>query len=203
MTRTHIIWLSFIAAMTIVTGLLAIGDGDSPGGFPATRTGLLSSGLAPDVIFDIDAPIDSSRWDGIVVHHSASPAGDAKSLDRLHRGYGYDGLGYHFLIGNGNGLGDGTVHVGYRWNEQKAGAHTAGRDAARYNERMIGICLIGNGDQRPFTQDQIAELISLVQRLQKRFDIAADQVYLHRDLAPVSSPGRFFPAATLREQLVD
>ena len=54
-TRTHIIWLSFIAAMTIVTGLLAIGDGDSPGGFPATRTGLLSSGLAPDVIFDIEA----------------------------------------------------------------------------------------------------------------------------------------------------
>jgi hypothetical protein len=124
-------------------------------------------------------------------------------VHRQHLGYGYQGLGYHFLIGNGNGLGDGVVHVGYRWNLQLPGAHTTGPQMDWHNQRSIGVCLIGNGDRRPFTPRQIQNLTVLVEQLQRELDIPADRVSLHRDVAPgISSPGRFFPEGKLREALL-
>ncbi len=135
--RTKIVWSTFVAAMTLVVGLLALGDGDRPGGFLATNLSSIPLQSSPgdgggfDPVFQIEAPLDRDRWTGIVIHHLGAPAGDAESIHRQHVGFGYQGLGYHFLIGNGNGLGDGVVHVGYRWNQQLPGAHTVGPQSAR------------------------------------------------------------------------
>jgi len=41
-------------------------------------------------------------WRYIVIHHMASSRGSAGIIHRLHRKRGYDGLGYHFVIGNGS-----------------------------------------------------------------------------------------------------
>ena len=77
-------------------------------------------------------------------------------------------------------------------------------DFDRYlNEHTIGICLIGNGDRRPFTDRQMQALIALVRALQQELGLPADTVSLHRELAPeVSSPGRFFAEARLYQQLL-
>ena len=48
----------------------------------------------------------------------------------------------------------------------------------------------------------MSELALLVRRLQKELNIPADQVYLHSDVAGVSSPGRFFSAAEFEAQLI-
>lgn len=201
--RHHIVWLSFLVATTAVTALLALGDERVQWGFLATNTSLLDAPPDVDPIFRLHAPLDRQRWTGIVIHHSGEPAGDAQLIHRLHLGLGYHGLGHHFLIGNGNGLGDGVVHVGYRWNEQLPGAHTAGPRGDYHNQHSVGICLIGNGDRRPFTERQMTQLISLVRRLQRQLDIPAGAVSLHREVAAgVRSPGRFFPAAAFEEQLV-
>ena len=48
----------------------------------------------------------------------------------------------------------------------------------------------------------MSELASLVRHLQKELNISADHVYLHSDVAGVSSPGRFFGAAEFEAQLV-
>lgn len=205
--RTWVVWASFAAAMTAVAGVLALSDqGTSAQGFVATHLVTLGEQSAEDPVFRIDAPLDHQRWKGIVIHHLGAPGGDAESVHRRHLSYGYQGLGYHFLIGNGNGLGDGVVHVGYRWNEQLPGVHTVGVQADYYNEHFIGICLIGNGDRRPYTDRQMAHLVSLVQRLQRELDIPASAVYLHRDVAegvnpPETGPGRFFARAAFEEQL--
>ena len=66
------------------------------------------------------------RWDGVVIHHSALDFGDADTYDRQHRSRGWDSLGYHFVINNGNssnGHKDGEVEVGLRWKQQTKGAH--------------------------------------------------------------------------------
>jgi len=205
--RTSFVWLSFIGAMTVVTGVLLLGEnGIGGGGFLiATNVGPGAERSGEDPIFRIEAPRDPGQWEEIVIHHLGEPAGDAEYVHRLHVGYGYQGLGYHFLIGNGNGLGDGIVHVGYRWNEQLAGAHVA-RSAANsryHNQHAVGICLIGNGDRRPFTDKQMQSLSSLVRRLQQELAIPAGGVHLHRDLASgVTSPGRLFAAAPFEEQLL-
>jgi len=206
--RTTLVWLSFVAAMTVVTALLTVGDSDLSGGFlVATSVSALGQAqTTDDPIFQTLEPRDPGRWKGIVIHHLGAPAGDPHRIHRLHQSYGYQGLGYHFLIGNGSGLGDGIVHVGYRWNEQLPGAHVArvATDAGRHNADSIGICLIGNGDRRPFTERQMTSLLALVRSLQREYDIPASQVHLHSDLAPeITSPGRYFAAARFQTQMLD
>jgi len=208
--RTAIVWTVFIGAMTSVGGLLAIRDKaaiSGPGaGFLLTNIDAVGdkSPTASDSVFQLKAVLDRQRWTGIVIHHSGEPAGDADSLTRKHISYGYKGLGYHFLIGNGKRLGDGMVHVGYRWDEQLPGAHVLGPAGAAHNQHSIGICLIGNGDRHGFTDAQMTQLVSLVRRLQRQLHIPARQVYLHHDLASqTTSPGRLFPEAEFRQQLLD
>ncbi len=112
-------------------------------------------------------------------------------------------LGYHFVIGNGNQMGNGVIHVGERWIRQVAGWHAVGPNADFYNDHAIAICLVGNGERREFTDRQIGQLIGLVRRLQRELDIPASAIRLHRDVAGAltSSPGRHFPTAVLDQQL--
>ena len=191
----------------MVCGLLvAVQNGPAQTGFLLTSVDTVGQQNTSDPIFQIAQPLDRHRWTGIVVHHLGEPAGDADSINRQHVSLGYQGLGYHFLIGNGNGLGDGVVHVGYRWNQQQPGAHVPGKTnlAAHHNQHSIGICLVGNGDRRGFTDRQLAQLQTLIHRLQTELDIPSDNVLLHRDLVQqATSPGKFFPAAQFREQLLD
>jgi N-acetyl-anhydromuramyl-L-alanine amidase AmpD len=211
--------------MGAVTGLLALGDRSAFPGFQAVRTARLepipaargvsaptgargvsvtSTGAQRDPILRIDRPLDRSRWRSIVIHDSGEPAGDAESIRRLHLSHGYRMMGYHFLIGNGNGLGDGVVHVGERWIRQVPGWHAVGPDAQWHNNHSIAICLVGNGDRRPMTGRQITQLVSLISRLQRELDIPAGAVHLHRDIARglTTSPGAFFAADELEQGLL-
>jgi N-acetylmuramoyl-L-alanine amidase len=198
------VWGAFALAIAAVTGGLAMLKSTSPrAGFLLTSVDVLGRTPESDPVFQTRRPLDRQRWNSIVIHHSGSAAGDAQSITREHVASGLKGLGYHFVIGNGNGLGDGVVHVGYRWIDQLPGAHVSGPQQDEYNERSIAICLVGNGDKRPFTDRQLAQLVSLIQRLQGQLQIPARNVYLHRDLSRVtSSPGRFFPTAWLQDQLL-
>ena len=190
--------------MTLVTGLLAVGDQRAGPGFAAASTSLFAGPDLQDSIFRIEYPLDRARWKALIIHHSGEPAGDAESIRRLHVSRGANRMGYHFLIGNGNGLSDGVVHVGERWIRQLNGWHAVGPNADFYNQHAIAICLIGNGDRRRFSDRQISQLISLVRQLQRELDIPPSAVRLHRDVAPglTRSPGRYFPTASLEQQVL-
>lgn len=209
--RTRVVWGAFAAAMTLACGVLVLGDAEGP-------RPVLLAGVTPEPRSDLgvlprDAKADMDRWDSIVIHHSGTPAGDAASIARMHDEQGIAGLGYHFVIGNGQGMADGWIEIGPRWNRQLPGAHVAARPvqgdvqraglstADHLNRHAIGICLVGNGDRRPFTDHQIAELAALVRKLQQQFRIPADRVFLHSDVAPVSSPGSHFPLAAFESQI--
>jgi len=92
--------------MTFVAGLLALGDTGFGGSqFMAASVSAIGDDRehgAHEATDPAEAPLDTERWRGIVVHHLGMPAGDAEYVHRLHLGYGYQGLGYHFLIGNGD-----------------------------------------------------------------------------------------------------
>ena len=203
--RTQIVWGAFVTATTVVMALLGLGGVDVASGFPLTSIhGIGQAPLGEGGGCYTNLPIPPDRWTGIVIHHLAEPAGTAESVHRRHVQWGYEGLGYHFLIGNGNGLGDGVVHVGYRWSEQRPGAHVAGSVGSHHNQRFIGICLVGNGDRRPFTDRQMTHLIRLVQRLQQELEIPRQRVLLHREIGDATtSPGRFFATARFTEHLLD
>ncbi len=83
-----------------------------------------SSGPASiDKIFDTRVSMAQSPRQAIVIHHSGSTYGSAESIERDHKAMSLSGLGYHLVIGNGNGAGDGELHVGYRWLDQLRGPH--------------------------------------------------------------------------------
>ena len=131
-------------------------------------------------------------WKYIVIHHSASDSGNAASIGKYHkneRGW-VNGLGYHFLIGNGNGSRDGQIEVGNRWDDQIDGAHAGNGE---YNKHGVGICLIGNFENDYPTDSQVSSLLYLIHYLQKRFNIKKDNVIMHRTFRKTVCPGRHFP----------
>ena len=133
------------------------------------------------------------RWTMIMCHHSAIGRGNAASYDREHRKRGMEnGLAYHFLIGNGTDSGDGEIEIGSRWRRQIQGGHVRSDEI---NQVAIGICLVGNLDERPPTENQVAALKELLVYL--RDDVVGPGVKftVHREADPGHTvcPGRYFP----------
>jgi len=166
------------------------------------EVGLGSAHLTPEesIDFDENAAKDPWRvssprpWKYIVIHHSATEKGSAGAFDTMHRSRGYDELGYHFVIANGNGEQDGLVQVGSRWTHQKWGAHCGGTPGNEYNNFGIGICLVGNFQQRLPSEKQLASLNALVRYLTATYHIPRENIITHRDapLANTLCPGDQF-----------
>ncbi|MGB2986944.1 MAG: peptidoglycan recognition family protein [Phycisphaerae bacterium] len=144
----------------------------------------------------------SLRWTHVVIHHSATASGGAKTFDRYHReSNGWDELGYHFVIGNGTDTPDGYVEVGTRWHKQKHGAHCK-TESNYYNEHGIGICLVGNFNKTRPTQRQRASLQRLARFLCRECEIPPERVTTHAAITrKTQCPGRHFNPAALRRSL--
>jgi len=120
--------------------------------------------------------------DTIIVHCTATPAGrdvTVADVDRWHRERGFDGIGYHYLVGL-----DGTVHVGRPL--ERAGAHCKG-----HNAHSIGVCYVGGldagmspADTR--TDSQRKALVKLLTVLRRRFGRV--QIRSHCDFAAKACP---------------
>ena len=142
------------------------------------------------------------RWKMIICHHSALTNGNAAKYDKDHRKRGMEnGLAYHFLIGNGVDSGDGEIEIGSRWFKQIKGGHV--RDD-KVNEVAIGICLVGNLEEKAPTNNQVAALKELL--LYLRNEVVGPQVEfkIHREADPNHTvcPGKFFPTEEMRSLFV-
>lgn len=137
------------------------------------------------------------KWDMIVIHHSASDFGNAAIFDDWHKERNWKGVGYDFVICNGNAERDGIIETTFRWKEQIPGAHVGGTPNNYANTYGIGICLVGNFNNKPPTAKQMASLKKLVQFLQKRYGISSDRIYGHNTTPGYTGgtecPGRLFP----------
>lgn len=146
------------------------------------------------------------HWRYIVIHHSASDIGSLDKIDHWHKAKGWDGCGYHFVIGNGTNSSDGLIQVSARWNEQAIGAHTRmaeryardrGLDSNFYNECGIGIVLVGNFDKSAPDARQMASLAKLVRYLMDRCQIPESRVVTHGTVDQTHCPGRYFSRTQL------
>ena len=155
----------------------------------------LPAGWAPHVA--------ARHWRHIVIHHTVTSRGSVVFLDRIHRARGFDSLGYHFVIGNGAGAGDGEVQVGSRWAAQKVGAHTRvdPSDDNYWNRNSIGIVLVGDFTQTRPSRRQMDSLVLLVRTLENRFQIAPEGVIPHRAVKGTLCPGTRFPWAEFQQRL--
>jgi len=135
------------------------------------------------------------EWQGILIHHSATEAGNLAQFDKHHREVNkWLGVGYDFIICNGQGGPDGLVETTFRWKKQIQGAH-AGSDPAqkKYNEHWIGICLVGDFNGSRPSSRQLASLRRLIRFLQDYCDIPDSSIRMHRDIRDTDCPGTRFP----------
>lgn len=134
--------------------------------------------------------------DKIIVHCAAtrpewmsgqSVTAKRDEIDRWHRGNGWAGIGYHFLIDR-----DGAVAEGR--SIARAGAHVKGQ-----NKTSIGICLVGgHGAAKDdeftdhFTAAQDKALRKLISRLRRDFP-SIRSVSGHNQWANKGCPGFYVP----------
>jgi hypothetical protein len=135
------------------------------------------------------------EWTYIVIHHSATNEGGAASFNRAHAKKWENGLGYHFVIGNGTETRDGEIEVGSRWLRQNEGIHGAHAGVEKYNKHGIGICLVGDFEGKQPTPKQLAALRNLCRHLMNRYGVTRDHILPHREVkvGHTECPGKSFP----------
>lgn len=138
----------------------------------------------------------------LIIHHSAGPRDQSfEEIRRYHiESRGFDDIGYHKLIEF-----DGRIHQGRT--DDKVGAHAIG-----YNNRSLGICVVGNFDNYDLelNHPQWETLIQVCAVLCKRHSIPAKNILFHRTTfkrrrKPVekSCPGNRFPEETILQGAVN
>ncbi len=134
-------------------------------------------------------------WRHLVLHHSASRGGSAQVIDRDHVSQnGWDGIGYHFVLGNGVDMPLGRIEATFRWRQQSQGAHAGALPQQKpFNSEGIGVCLIGNYEQQalaPFAERRLVELCAqLIDRIPT---LSVGRIIGHRDVPgkTTACPGR-------------
>lgn len=143
--------------------------------------------------------ITRGRWQHVVVHHSGIEDGNAKAYDSAHHRRGMDnGLAYHFVIGNGRDSEEGGIELGPRWLKQLDGGHVRSRE---FNAHGIGVCLVGNFEERRPSTKQMESLTALIDWLRDDAPLGAKPKFtVHRwvDKNHTVCPGKFFPSTRLR-----
>lgn len=203
--RSLVVLASLVAGMTLVSTILLVLE--PPPAAPPSGIALQSitrDADPEDVLFNTTMP--QARWASIIIHDSDSFAGSLDTLSKRHEKLGLVGVAYHFVINNGYGEQDGLNQVSFRWSKQLVGAFHMGSAEGKLDPQYaIGICLVGDGDRKAFTDAQIRELVWVVTRLQGRFGIPRDRVIV--DVAKpgesTDGSGRFFPYAAFRQQLLN
>jgi hypothetical protein len=191
MTKRNAVVLASLLGSLVLTSVLLLALAPAPLNPDAVRSLLATDSF--DKVFQTPAAIERGRWQYIYMHHSREGQGSAATMSQQ-----TGDMGDHFLIGNGQGCGDGEIQVGYRWDQQKP-ARPMG---ANVNDDCISICLVGDFDQTAPTSAQMRQLGQLVRSLQREFGIGSKGIVAVDRASSPAGIGRHFPAQVLREALV-
>ena len=125
----------------------------------------------------------------LVVHHSHRDIDSKKDIKKRHLERGWEDIGYHYLINK-----KGKICKGRKI--KYIGAHVKG-----HNKNSIGICLIGNLDEKIPTRKQLEQLINFLIKLSKKYKIPTENILGHREFPDVTKtcPGKLVNMNLIRE----
>jgi N-acetylmuramoyl-L-alanine amidase len=109
---------------------------------------------------------------------------DAVRIDEWHRAKGWSGIGYHYVIidDRHSAKKDGFIERGR--SEAKVGAHVLGA-----NEMSLGVCCVGHGDRKDFTQAQKQSLTELLAELGAKYDVPVTNMLGHWEVNKLVDQG--------------
>lgn len=146
--------------------------------------------------------VQPNRWRCVVTHHSGIDKGNADAYGNYHKRRGMkNGLAYHFVIGNGIDSGDGQVEIGPRWEAQLDGGHV---HTDKYNKIGIGICMVGNYQNRKPTNNQLKALYELTDFLKGNARSRKMTFAVHKEIdgpRHTVCPGKNFPLKEYHRRL--
>ncbi len=148
------------------------------------------------------ADAEQRTWKSIIIHHSYATSGSSAGIDHDHlHNKKWDGVGYHFIIGNGKGMPLGRIDYTFRWTHQYHGAHAGNKE---HNEHGIGICLIGNFEKQPpppIQWQRAADLCAVL--LQHYPQLSVEDILPHSHVRDGGTlcPGASFDMKRFREQV--
>ena len=161
---------------------------------PETTLLNLDAPQALEAIFATDRPLQPQKWTTIFVRHTATPGGNG-----FHDADGQgEQAGDHFVIGNGDGAGDGEIQMSARWVNQLA----AEPPGLQVDPGCVTIALVGDFNRTRPTPAQVRRVELLVTTLQTRLHIPAGGVYLSPGTASAAGIGQYFPVGAFREHLL-
>lgn len=143
------------------------------------------------------------NWEGIVIHHSASPARvwsketcrnlGVSDVRAWHLKENFGDIGYHYLIDA-----DGHIHKGRPLDQ--VGAHCS---ATKRNYLSLGICLMGNFQYEAPSPIQIWALIILTRYLKEKYKIQDKMIEMHGKVPGANTlcPGKYFPVEYFYKEL--
>jgi len=116
----------------------------------------------------------------IIIHHSASSKNTPRDLIlQWHQHRGFSDIGYHFVISGATG----EVEIGRE--ESLVGAHTKDN-----NSDSIGICVTGNYENENLDHCAEKALLTLIKKLQVKYNLTWDNVTYHKKLNATLCPGK-------------
>ncbi len=139
---------------------------------------------------DVQLKVALGKPARITIHHSGGAiftaierdqVGSAiKAIQNTHIGSkGWDDIGYHFIVDPAGRVWEGR-HL------DRIGAHAGSRGL---NQGNIGILVLGNFDLQQPSPAQLDRLDELLMRLQRRFAIAAPEIYTHNAIRALENLG--------------
>jgi hypothetical protein len=193
--RKVVVFVSLLAVMTVTCALL-LALAPAPLA-PGAASSLFAVGTPDslDQVFNTAVPLQHGRWRYVFIHHSRTDSGNAATM-----GESAEGLPDHFVIGNGDGCDDGEVQVAQRWNHQKGAGRVEGLKSI--DSSCISICLVGDFNRARPTPTQLLRLTQLVGALQTRCGVPAAGVRFLEGDQSTAGVGRYFPAETIKGQLL-
>ena len=194
--RKFIVFTSLIGVLTVTSALLLALAPAPVSPDAASSLYAIDAPSTLDVIFDTKVAVRPDRWRYIYIRHTRTTSGNALTL-----GQGTNGIGDHFVIGNGSGAIDGEIQIGQRWNQQVTALPPL--PGAVIDPACVSISLVGDFDRTVPTPTQLHRLSQLVRTLQNRLGIPAQNVLLltEQSGSPAGS-GKYFPSGAFRAELL-
>jgi hypothetical protein len=131
-----------------------------------------------DKILQSQAPQSPNRWSTIEIYYSGTQTGNIAYLASLRGLASPEDINCHFCLSNGLGGLDGQIEASEKWLKQWS---VTPSQAWYGSNQTIRICAIADGRTHRPTDCQIKRVEALVERLCRKFAIAADSVYYPSD----------------------
>jgi len=142
------------------------------------------------------------RWRYIVVHHTASDAGNLEYYRQIHtEERGWPDIAYHFVINNGaSNTVPGQVEESGLWQSRSGGYSTK---ITYINTFGIAVVMVGNLERHPPSILQYQSLVKLLVNLSKKYNIPPERIIGHRELQQTKCPGRHLDMVKVREDVAN